>query len=54
MFQAVEKEAAQVAAGAISDMGKGIAADLTKNAGQAATNAEKSVMKEIGGMFKKK
>jgi hypothetical protein len=49
VIQAVEKEAAQASAGAVSDLGKQ-AADL---ANEAVTNAANRVTKGIGDLFKK-
>ncbi len=52
VFQAVEKEAVQVAASAAGNLSKD-AANMTKGLGNSATGAAGSVTKGIGGLFKK-
>jgi uncharacterized protein involved in outer membrane biogenesis len=53
VLEALERGAAQAAAGAVPDVGK-TAADLTKGALGSGTNAVQSVTKGIGDLFKKK
>lgn len=49
---AIEKSAAEVAANAVADLGKG-ATGLTKDAGKTANTAADKVTKGIGNLFKK-
>ncbi len=53
VLEAIEKGAAQAAAGTVSDIGKG-ALYMTKDAANTGSNAVKSVTKGIGDLFKKK
>ncbi len=53
VLEAVEKDAAQAAAGSVTDIGKG-ALNLGKDKGQLGSNAVESVTKGIGNLFKKK
>ena len=53
VLAAIEKGAAQAAAGAVTDIGKG-ALYLTKDAAGTGSNAVDSVTKGLGNLFKKK
>jgi uncharacterized protein involved in outer membrane biogenesis len=53
VMEAIEKGATQAASGAVADIGKG-AVYLTKDVGNAGSNAVQSVTKGIGNLFKKK
>ena len=53
VLEAIEKGAAQAAAGTVTDIGKG-ALYLTKGVANTGSNAVESVTKGIGNLFKKK
>ena len=53
VLEAVEKGAAQAAAGTLSDIGKG-AIYFTKDPNKAGSNAVDAVTKGLGNLFKKK
>jgi hypothetical protein len=52
VLAAIESSAAQAAAGAVTDIGKG-AVYVTKDVGSAGSNALQKVTKGLGGFFKK-
>jgi uncharacterized protein YacL len=53
VLEAIETKAAQAAAGAVADIGKG-ALYITKDLGNPGSNAVQNVTKGLGGLFKKK